>query len=78
VFDPFAGVGSTSIASIKNNRNAVGIDKEEIYCKVAKERIKKFKEGSLKPRTMDKPIHIPSPKDRVAKMPDGWYEGKLG
>lgn len=32
VLDPFAGVGSTIIAAIKNNRNCIGIEKESRYC----------------------------------------------
>ena len=35
VLDPFAGVGSTLIAAVKNNRNAMGIEKEQAYCKIA-------------------------------------------
>jgi DNA modification methylase len=35
VLDPFSGVGSTVLGAIKNNRNAMGIEKEEEYCKIA-------------------------------------------
>lgn len=72
VLDPFAGVGSSLIAAIKNNRNAIGIDKERLYCDLAKERILKFKEGNLKVRPINKPIHIPSPNDKIAKLPKEW------
>jgi adenine-specific DNA-methyltransferase len=72
VLDPFAGVGSSLIAAIKNNRNAIGIDKEEKYCKVAKQRIQQLKEGKLKLRPINKPIHKPSPNDKVAKVPSEW------
>lgn len=72
VLDPFAGVGSAIIAAIKNNRNAIGIEKEKKYCKVANERIKKLKEGKLKLRPINKPIHIPSKKDKVAQVPKEW------
>lgn len=72
VLDPFAGVGSTIIAAIKNNRNAIGIEKEKKYCKVANERIIKLKEGKLKLRPINKPIHKPSKKDKVAQVPKEW------
>ena len=72
VLDPFAGVGSSLIGAIKNNRNAIGIDKEKKYCDLAKERINKFKEGNLKVRPINKPIHIPSPNDKIAKVPKEW------
>jgi adenine-specific DNA-methyltransferase len=39
VLDPFAGVGSSVIAAIKNDRNAIGIERDETYCKIARQRI---------------------------------------
>lgn len=72
VLDPFAGVGSTIIASIKNNRNAIGIEKEEKYCRIANKRIEALKEGELKLRPINKPIHKPSKNDKVAQFPIEW------
>lgn len=74
VLDPFAGVGSTIIASIKNGRNAIGIEKEESYCKLAKERIKAYSEGELKIRPINKPIHTPSLTDKVSQVPKEWLQ----
>lgn len=72
VLDPFAGVGSTIIAAIKNNRNAIGIEKEKDYCNVANNRIEDFKEGRLKIRPINKPIHKPSGKEKVSQKPKEW------
>ncbi len=72
VLDPFSGVGSTVIGAIKNNRNAIGIEKEDAYCKIAKQRIKEFKEGILKIRPINKAIHKPSGNDKVSKVPEEW------
>lgn len=72
VLDPFAGVGSTLIAGLKNNRNVIGIDKEELYCGIAKQRIDLLVKGELKTRPIDKAIHKPSQKDKVAQIPDEW------
>lgn len=72
VLDPYSGVGSTIIASIKNNRNAIGIEREEKYVNTAKERLQKLFDGTLKIRPINKPIHKPSPKDKVAHIPDEW------
>lgn len=72
VLDPFSGVGSTVIASVKNGRNAIGIEREEEYCKIAKKRIEEFKEGKLKIRPINKPIHKPSVKDKVSQVPAEW------
>ncbi len=77
VLDPFAGVGSTLIAAVKNNRNAMGIDKEEEYCKIAKQRIKDFNEGKLKIRPINKPIHKPSGNDKVSQVPKEWLQLEL-
>ena len=44
VLDPFMGVGSTGIACIKNNRNFIGIEIDENYFTIAKERMGGFYE----------------------------------
>jgi DNA modification methylase len=77
VLDPFAGVGSTGIAALKNERNAVLIDKEKKYCDVAKNRINQLKEGKLKTRPLTKPIHKPSKKSKIAQMPKEWKQLNL-
>lgn len=72
VLDPYAGVGSTIIASLINYRNCVGIEKEKEYLRIAKERIKKLQHGNLRLRPIEKQIHKPSPKDKVAQIPKEW------
>jgi adenine-specific DNA-methyltransferase len=74
VLDPFSGVGSTVLGAIKNNRNAIGIEKEEAYCKIAKQRIEDLKEGRLKIRPINKPIHKPTGNDKVSKVPEAWMK----
>ena len=74
VLDPFAGVGSTVLAALKNNRNAIGIEKELDYCNIAKQRVKDLKEGNLKIRPINKPIHKPTGKEKVAQMPKEWLQ----
>jgi len=77
VLDPFAGVGSTTVAALKNNRNTIAIEKEVEYCNTAKERIEKLKAGNLKVRPINKPIHTPSPKDKIAQIPREWRQLSL-
>lgn len=72
VLDPFAGVGSTLLAALKNERHSMGIEKESNYCAIAEQRIKDLKDGRLKIRPINKPIHIPSTNDKVAKIPGEW------
>jgi len=77
VLDPFAGVGSTVIGAIKNQRNAIGIEKEKNYCVTANKRIEDFKSGKLKIRPLNKPIHKPTGKDKISQVPKEWLQLEL-
>ena len=44
VLDPFMGIGATGVASKMLNRNFIGIELDEKYFNIAKERIEKAKE----------------------------------
>ena len=77
VLDPFNGVGSAVIASLKNDRNAIGIDRDKEFCKIAKERIIDLKEGRLKTRPINKPIHKPDKKNKLSQIPKEWAQLKL-
>lgn len=72
VLDPFAGVGSTLLAALKNERHSVGIEKEPVYCEIAEQRISDMRTGTLKFRPINKPIHVPSANDKVARVPREW------
>lgn len=72
VLDPFAGVGSTMVAALKNGRNAIGIEKEAEYCEIAEQRIKALENGVLRTRPIGQEIHVPSIKDKIATFPDEW------
>lgn len=56
VLDPFAGVGSTLLSSIRNSRNAVGIEKMSNYISIGKKRIEDMRNGILKIRE-DVPVY---------------------
>jgi DNA modification methylase len=47
VLDPFLGAGSTAIACENLNRHFIGIEKDESYVKLAKERLKLAKNKPL-------------------------------
>lgn len=59
VLDPYAGVGSTVIGSIKNGRNAVGIEREKKYCNIAERRIREYEMGTLKLRPVNRQVYEP-------------------
>ena len=72
VLDPFAGVGSTLLAARMHNRRSVGCEKEADYLNIARERIADFDAGRLKYRPLGKPIHQPTGRESVARVPDEW------
>jgi DNA modification methylase len=57
VLDPFAGVGSTMLASLKNKRNVIGIERDKTYRDIGLKRIKDFLSGKLQFRPIGKPIY---------------------
>lgn len=72
VFDPYAGVGSTLIAAVKNDRRAIGSEKETEYVKVTHERLTSFFNGTLSLRPIGKPVHKPTGQEKVAQIPAEW------
>ena len=72
VLDPFAGVGSSLIASIKNNRRVIGSDKEGDYIELARERILSYFNGTLGYRPLGTPVYQPTGNDKVSKVPQEW------
>ncbi|MDM8549466.1 DNA methyltransferase [Desulfobacterales bacterium HSG2] len=74
VFDPYAGVGSSLIAAVKNSRRAMGSEKESDYVSIARERIVSFLNGTLRLRPMEKPVHEPTGRERVSQIPLEWRD----
>lgn len=72
VLDPFAGTGSSLIAALKNERHSIGIEKEADYCSITEQRLKSLRDGTLKMRPINKPIHTPSANDKIAQKPEQW------
>ncbi len=62
VVDPFIGVGSTAIASVRNGRRCAGADTMKKYIEIAKERLTKLEEGELRIREIGTPIYDPNKK----------------
>lgn len=74
VLDPYAGVGSTVLAALMTKRNVIGIEKEMTYLDTTRQRIKDLKHDELRYRPIGKPIHTPSPNDKVAQVPQEWLQ----
>lgn len=60
VLDPFMGSGTTAAVAKKLKRNYIGIEKEEFYVKIAKERLEKIK--PIEKELLEYPIERPIPK----------------
>lgn len=77
VFDPYAGVGSALIAALKNNRRAMGSEKETDFIRIARERIASFLNGTLPIRPLGKPVHEPTGQEKVAQFPEEWKQSQI-
>lgn len=60
VVDPFMGVGSTAIASVRNGRRSAGADTTKKYLEIAKDRLNKLQRGDLSIREIGTPIYDPT------------------
>lgn len=60
VLDPYMGVGSSVVAAVKNNRHGYGCDLEKQYVKLAWERVRELRAGTLRTRPMGKPVYDPT------------------
>lgn len=74
VFDPYAGVGSTVVASLIHGRRATGVDKEKAYIGIALDRVNQAKSGRLRYRPLGTEKHVPTGKEKVSQIPDAWKD----
>ena len=72
VFDPYAGVGSALIAAVKHNRKAFGSEQESSYVEISQQRIQSFFNGTLRIRSLGKPVHKPTGKEKMSQVPPEW------
>jgi len=78
VLDPYCGVGSTLLGALMHNRRAIGVEKEEEYISISKERIYQLYNGTLKTRPMGRPVDEPSGHEQVAQVPMEWKNSLNG
>lgn len=72
VLDPYCGVGSTLLGALLHDRRAVGVEREQEYIALSKERMYQLYNGTLKTRPLGQPVHIPSGREKVAQVPLEW------
>ncbi len=74
VYDPFAGVGSSLIAALKNGRRARGTELEQKYVHIGISRIEQLKNDNLKLRPIHQRVYTPKSTDKVAQVPTEWLK----
>jgi DNA modification methylase len=70
VLDPFIGSGTTAIAALKHGRRVIGIDRDQRYVELARQRI--IDRDRLKTRPMGLPLRKPRIGEAVSSVPDEW------
>jgi adenine-specific DNA-methyltransferase len=56
----------------------MGVDKEEEYISIAKQRIEEFYTGTLKIRPLGKPVYEPTGREKISQIPPEWQEKNNG
>ncbi|UKI18136.1 MAG: site-specific DNA-methyltransferase [Bacteroidales bacterium] len=74
VYDPFAGVGSSLIGALKNNRIAYGSELDYNYVNIGLDRINKLLNDTLITRPIYQHIYEPKKTDKIAQKPKEWEE----
>jgi len=69
VLDPFSGVSSTGVASIRCGCRYIGAELSANYVRIAEERLRATLEGTERVRELNKPIFTPEPGSKVATAP---------
>ena len=69
VLDPYMGVGTTAVAALRQGRKGIGAELVEDYVKVARQRVRAAHAGTLKTRPIDRPVHKPNGREKVAQAP---------
>ena len=76
VYDPFAGVGSSLVAALKNGRRAYGSEWERKFVDTGLDRLRKLREGTLLTRPIHREIWRPRPGDKIARVPEEWTQAQ--
>jgi adenine-specific DNA-methyltransferase len=77
VIDPFAGVGSTLVAALMNNRRGIACEQNDQYVAITRERIRELNAGTLRYRPIGKPVFQPTGREKVAQVPLEWAKGQV-
>ena len=68
VLDPYMGVATTAVGALRHGRRAVGAELDPRYYEIGLERVRKERNGLLRTRPMNRPIHQPPPASSTTKL----------
>jgi len=72
VLDPFVGTGSTGCAALFHNREFIGVDTSNEFLEIARARIAKAVDGTLKTRLIGTPIQEAAKSAKSRQLPPEW------
>lgn len=75
VLDPFVGAGTSAVAALKADRNAIGIDRSPDYIALTHQRVKALRAGDIQLRASGKEVRKPRSGEKVSTVPNEWSEG---
>ena len=76
VVDPFVGTGSAVLAAQKHGRRSIGVDKEDVYVRIAQKRSDELREGRLAMRSIGRPVATPPRNSKLTRIPEEWSAGR--
>ena len=68
VLDPYMGVASTAVGSIRHGRRAAGAELDPGYHRIGVERVQDERNGLLRTRPMNRPVYKPPPFPPAPKL----------
>jgi adenine-specific DNA-methyltransferase len=71
VLDPYAGVGTSIAAAVRQQRKGAGAEVDARYVEIARRRVTAAHEGRLRTRPMARPVYQPTGRERTAQKPMG-------
>lgn len=78
VADPYLGVGTAICAAVLHKRRGAGADIEKKYINIARERAKEAIKGTLKRRSLGKPVYQPNQNGSLTKTPKEFIKARGG
>lgn len=72
ILDPFCGTSSTGCAALFHNRAFIGVDINNDYINISRDRIQSTIKGTLKHRTIGTVIQSASDNTKTKQFPEEW------